>query len=146
MKNNNSIFNSNLNFFETSISTAIWNSLYCPHLLQELIYNYNKSKDIALYSYSKAAKKMNISYNTLLKLIENGKIAVVKIGNTTKIPHSEIERFIQDNKFYYQNLTISPEALENSNSKYQNISSDEILEQILEKHQISDKEENDGIN
>lgn len=115
----------------------------CTQLLTECIYHCSEKieassqkNEIALYSISKAAKLMGIGYSTLSKLIDEGKIPVVNVGNTIKISHQEIVNFINVNKVYHHGISFSRNVLDEPSQKNANVSSDEILKEILNKHKI----------
>ncbi|MBK9096691.1 MAG: helix-turn-helix domain-containing protein [bacterium] len=56
-----------------------------------------KNNNLHLYSLVQAAKLLGIGRDTLLKLIAQGKIGVIKISKQKKISHSELERYIAEN-------------------------------------------------
>jgi excisionase family DNA binding protein len=56
-----------------------------------------KHNNLHLYSLAQAAKLLGVGRYTLLKLIAQGKIGVIKISKQKKISHSELERFITEN-------------------------------------------------
>ena len=56
-----------------------------------------KNNNLHLYSLVQAAKLLGIGRDTLLKLIAQGKIGVIKISKQKKISHSELERYITEN-------------------------------------------------
>ena len=121
----------------------VYQQYSCTQLLTECIYHCNErivassqKNEIALYSISRAAKLMGIGYSTLSKLIDEGKIPVVNVGNTIKISHQEIVNFINVNKVYHHNILFSRNVLDEPVQKNTNVSSDEILEDILSKHKV----------
>ena len=56
-----------------------------------------KNNNLHLYSLVQAAKLLGVGRDTLLKLIAQGKIGVIKISKQKKISHSELERYITEN-------------------------------------------------
>ena len=56
-----------------------------------------KNNNLHLYSLAQAAKLLGLGRDTLLKLIAQGKIGVIKISKQKKISHSELERYITEN-------------------------------------------------
>jgi excisionase family DNA binding protein len=56
-----------------------------------------KNNNLHLYSLVQAAKLLGIGRDTLLKLIAQGKIGVIKISKQKKISHSELEGYITEN-------------------------------------------------
>jgi excisionase family DNA binding protein len=55
-----------------------------------------KNNNLHLYSLAQAAKLLGLGRDTLLKLIAQGKIGLIKISKQKKISHSELERFVAD--------------------------------------------------
>lgn len=49
-----------------------------------------------LLSLSEVCMRASISRSTLYRLIQNGRINVVKIGRAVRIPETEIDAFIND--------------------------------------------------
>lgn len=49
-----------------------------------------------LLTFSEVCTRASISRSTLYRLIQNGRINVVKIGRAVRIPETEIEAFIND--------------------------------------------------
>ena len=56
-----------------------------------------KNNNLHLYSLVQAAKLLGIGRDSLLKLIAQGKIGVIKVPKQKKIPHSELKRYIVEN-------------------------------------------------
>jgi hypothetical protein len=110
----------------------------CSRMLQECIYRTKESSEetneLKLYSTFKTAKLMGIGSAKLKTLIDKGKIAVVKIEGNIRIPHSEIVNFIEANKVYYQDLSLSKEVLSRNNSNSSYTSSVEMLQEIISKN------------
>ena len=55
------------------------------------------TENFRLYSISDAAKMLGVGRDTLLRLIDTGKIGFIQTLKRKKIAHIELERFIKDN-------------------------------------------------
>lgn len=55
-----------------------------------------QGSDIKLLSKSAASKILKIGRDSLNKLINEGRIGIIKIGKNVKIPFQEIARFVND--------------------------------------------------
>ncbi len=56
-----------------------------------------ENNELKLYSISAAAKELSIRKDTLINLIETGKIGVIELGKRRKVPHLELIQFIKSN-------------------------------------------------
>jgi len=91
-----------------------------------------ENNELKLYSITTAAKELAIRKETLLDLIEDGKIGVIELGARRKISHIELVRFIKSNS-----ILISPISKNNKIS----------IDTIVKKHKYSNKEKSiDKIN
>jgi excisionase family DNA binding protein len=90
-----------------------------------------KSKDdeIALLSYSEAAKRMRIGRNTLRAFIDNGHLGIIRVGNRFKIPVREILKFIDENTVRIEQPTL---PIQNPNTYSTIKSTDEIFYDVFE--------------
>lgn len=89
-----------------------------------------KSNDdeIRLLSLSEASKRMKIGRDTLVGLIEDGKLGVLIVGKRQKIAVREIIRYIDENT-----VRIAKPIMVNNNPKYKEIkSTDEIFYDVYE--------------
>lgn len=59
------------------------------------------------FSISTAAKKLNLSRNTVLQLIEENKIRILFIGKRRRISEQELQRFINLQNFYNNSIKIN---------------------------------------
>ena len=64
-----------------------------------------ENSEIALLSISKAAKELHIGKDRIYKLLNEGRLGWVPMGNKRFIPYSEIIRFIKDSTQYTVNAT-----------------------------------------
>lgn len=62
-------------------------------------------KELQLFSKSQAAQYMHIGKEKLSDLIETGKIGVIDLNGSIKIPYIEIERFLKDSLVYNEKNT-----------------------------------------
>jgi excisionase family DNA binding protein len=65
-------------------------------------------QQLKMYSYSKAARLMNIGRDTLKKLIAQGLIGTVRIGKRNKITHAELIRFQTEKTVRSETITNKP--------------------------------------
>ncbi len=61
--------------------------------------------NLKLYSISAAAKELSIRKETLLNLINDGKIGIVKFGKRNKISNLELVKFIKNNTVIVKSKT-----------------------------------------
>ncbi|MEU0468932.1 helix-turn-helix domain-containing protein [Amycolatopsis sp. NPDC006131] len=50
------------------------------------------------YRMEKVAELLDVSYWTIRGLIRSGRLAHIKVGKYNLVPHTEIERFLEDQK------------------------------------------------
>jgi len=94
-----------------------------------MIEDKSKEGEIALRSYSEAAKRMGIGRDTLRALINKGQLGIIKVGNRFKIPVREILKFIDENTVRVE----QPQLPIHNPNTYKNIkSTDEIFYDIYE--------------
>lgn len=77
-----------------------------------MIQDKSKDDEIALLSYSEAAKRMGIGRDSLRELIRKGQLGIIRIGKRTKIPVREILKFIDENTM----RTEQPRIINNQNT------------------------------
>lgn len=58
--------------------------------------NMTSGKNTLLVSYKQAADILGVCERTVQNLVYTGRLAFVKIGRTTRIRISELERFVDD--------------------------------------------------
>ncbi len=100
----------------------IWEKLERNERLLHSILEKEAANNIMEYSISKAARLLNIGYDTLLEKIESGEIAARKVPNkkakdgfSYRITHREIYRYQNQNKINHveivETYVESPEQL-----------------------------------
>jgi len=55
-------------------------------------------EQLRLVRFNKACEMLAVSRRTLVKLVEQGQIKIVKVGVLNQVEVSEIERFINENR------------------------------------------------
>jgi excisionase family DNA binding protein len=83
-----------------------------------------------LYSLNEAARKLKIGYETLVRLIEEGRIGVIEIGNRMKIPHTELMRFLTEEARIYKPSSPSVAEYNELTEIKPILSNEEIFDQI----------------
>lgn len=87
------------------------------------------SDELALLSYSEAAKRMGIGRDTLKTLIGKGQLGLIRVGNRFKIPSREILKFINENTVRIK----QPQLPIHNPNTYKTIkSTEEIFYDVLE--------------
>jgi excisionase family DNA binding protein len=99
--------------------------------------------DLKLYSLNKAKELLGIGRSTLERLIGEGLIKTITIGNNRKIPRMEIQRFINDN-LIHERKTSSLSSIERKDitkfvngqraDDYKQFDSVKLFEKIMEKN------------
>lgn len=74
-----------------------------------------KEISLKLYSKSEAAKLLGIRKSTLLTWIEKGELGSLQVGKRIKIPHLELEKFLE-NKTTRNIPIINPDFNKNNGS------------------------------
>ena len=87
--------------------------------------------EIKLYSISAAAKELSIRKDTLINLIDTGKIGVIELGKRKKVPHLELVQFIKSNTTRVNpKVKIYSKSIESIIKKHKYSSSNNTMEEI----------------
>lgn len=87
--------------------------------------------ELQLFSITRAAELLHLGKESLQKLINSGKIRVIKIGNSFKISYLELLRFIRENSVALSNSEIEDLSEESTIQNHYNYDSIEIFNQLL---------------
>ena len=91
--------------------------------------------ECSLLSLSETCKVLNIDCRILMKLINSGRIGCIRIEKRTKIPYSEIKRFVQESLFVNQSITNNMIVYgESSHTNIPEFDTSALFEKILEEH------------
>lgn len=83
--------------------------------------------NLRLLSINEARIRLGIRYESLRKLIEQGRIDVINIEGKIKIPYRSLIKFLDDDSTSYKNLNEVTPIVENSDVNF-------LLQQIIKKN------------